>query len=322
MDLLQISGAGGAGVGGAGGSFFNVLGPTAPRNFTFPDADATIARTDAGQTFTGVQIFTGVTGAGITINAGAATTDVQALSATQTFNNAAVTFVHEKHVITDTASAAGSLALQYLGGASGTTNLMSLSKSGALTVSVLTIDGGAGIDFSSSTLYVRRATAAYAFKETADGMLRTTRIRWDDSIFDPGDTSLDRISAGVLGVGTGAVGSFAGSLKLTTLTHVSAEVDLSYSYNTPVTGATITTVTGEQRTIVNPAGTIAALTITTPPSPVEGQIWGAASTQIVTVLTITGTAGATVVAPFTSFAVDGNFRVIYRAAITSWLPAP
>ena len=34
-----------------------VAGPTAARTYTFPDAAATIARTDAGQTFTGVQVM-------------------------------------------------------------------------------------------------------------------------------------------------------------------------------------------------------------------------------------------------------------------------
>lgn len=35
-----------------------IAGPTAARTYTFPDAAATIARTDAGQTFTGVNTFT------------------------------------------------------------------------------------------------------------------------------------------------------------------------------------------------------------------------------------------------------------------------
>ena len=73
-------------------------------------------------------------GAGFSITAGVATSDVNALSTTQTWNAAGVTFTHEKHVITDTASAAGSLALQYLGGASGTTNLLSVSKAGVLSI--------------------------------------------------------------------------------------------------------------------------------------------------------------------------------------------
>lgn len=38
---------------------FSVTGPTVARSYTFPDANATIARTDAAQTFTGTQTFTG-----------------------------------------------------------------------------------------------------------------------------------------------------------------------------------------------------------------------------------------------------------------------
>ncbi|MBS1988714.1 hypothetical protein JST56_07045 [Candidatus Dependentiae bacterium] len=44
--------------GGTGNGFFTVSGPaTSAKTFTFPNANATIARTDAGQTFTGVQTF-------------------------------------------------------------------------------------------------------------------------------------------------------------------------------------------------------------------------------------------------------------------------
>ena len=81
-------------------------------------------------------------GAGPAITAGTATTDVQALSATQTWNASGVAFTGWKFTITDTASAAGSLAMQILGGAAGTTNLISVSKGGAVTAAGL-ITGGA-----------------------------------------------------------------------------------------------------------------------------------------------------------------------------------
>ena len=41
--------------GGTGIAYFTAAGPTVARVYTFPDAAATIARTDAAQTFTGVQ---------------------------------------------------------------------------------------------------------------------------------------------------------------------------------------------------------------------------------------------------------------------------
>ena len=43
--------------GGTGIAYFTAAGPTAARVYTFPDAAATIARTDAAQTFTGIQTF-------------------------------------------------------------------------------------------------------------------------------------------------------------------------------------------------------------------------------------------------------------------------
>lgn len=78
--------------------------------------------------------FCSVAGKGLYLSPGTATTDVQALSATQTWNASGVAFTGLKYTITDTASAAGSLAMQILGGAAGTTNLFSVGKTGIVTV--------------------------------------------------------------------------------------------------------------------------------------------------------------------------------------------
>lgn len=45
--------------GGTNSAFFEVSGPTGLRAYTFPDADAVIARTDASNTFKGAQTFAG-----------------------------------------------------------------------------------------------------------------------------------------------------------------------------------------------------------------------------------------------------------------------
>lgn len=58
---LQSSTPLSAGSGGTGTSYFSVAGPTALRTYTFPDANATIARRDAAQTFSGTQTFSGDT---------------------------------------------------------------------------------------------------------------------------------------------------------------------------------------------------------------------------------------------------------------------
>ena len=55
------------------------------------------------------------------------------LNLTTTWNAGAVTFTGIKFVITDTASASASMAMQLFGGAAGTTNLFSVNSSGAGT---------------------------------------------------------------------------------------------------------------------------------------------------------------------------------------------
>lgn len=53
----HVTGILGSANGGTGSAFFGVAGLSALRSFTFPDAAATIARTDTGQTFTGTNNF-------------------------------------------------------------------------------------------------------------------------------------------------------------------------------------------------------------------------------------------------------------------------
>lgn len=67
-------------------------------------------------------------------------------------------------------------------------------------------------------------------------------------------------------------------------------------YSAPLTGASITVAPGTRQVIVEPAGTIAALTLVMPAAATltEGQRFGFCSTQAITALTITDGAGATV----------------------------
>ena len=102
--------------------------------------------------------------------------------------------------------------------------------------------------------------------------------------------------------------------------HSGAEIDKTYQIYTPLTGATITMNAGQSRAIINPAGLIAALTITLPSSPVDGQVTGFSFTQAVTVLTVNAPGGATVVASPTSAAIDTSLRFLYQASSTSWFP--
>ncbi len=88
----------------------------------------------------------------------------------------------------------------------------------------------------------------------------------------------------------------------------------------PLTGATVAMSAGEAFQIIDPAGTLAALTVTLPPSPVDGQIAGFSTSQELTALTLTAPGGATVAGAPTTLLLGGATRFIYRAANTTWYP--
>lgn len=85
------------------------------------------------------------------IQQGTLTADTPARSDTATWNNAATTFTLWKAVITDTASAAGSLPLQILGGAAGSTTLFSLGKTGLGTFGAAVAFGTGPSKFTSQS---------------------------------------------------------------------------------------------------------------------------------------------------------------------------
>lgn len=112
------------------------------------------------------------------------------ISSAQTWNNAGVAFIGHEYKVTDTASLTTSFHSRWLGGVAGTTVLGSLDPIGRFTV--------ASTLASSSGVVRCQANGASGF-----------------TIGVSNDTNLSRISAGLWGAGTGAAGSFAGSLKLT-----------------------------------------------------------------------------------------------------------
>lgn len=87
-------------------------------------------------------------------------------------------------------------------------------------------------------------------------------------------------------------------------------------YAAPLTGATINAV-GAEQLVVNPAGTIAALTVNFPLLPYDGQEWGFVTTQIITALTLAA-AGKTISAALTAGTANGFARWKYRATGTNW----
>ena len=99
-----------------------------------------------------------------------------------------------------------------------------------------------------------------------------------------------------------------------------------YQYNAPLTGASLTVTAQQRRLILEPAGTIAALTVTLPASTglVDNQLFGLCTTQVVTALTVTAGSGTTVLNAPTALLVPvatgaaSCVEWVYRLANTSW----
>lgn len=82
---------------------------------------------------------------------------------------------------------------------------------------------------------------------------------------------------------------------------------------TPLTGTTVTMAAGVKNLWVNPAGTIAALTIKLPPSPRVGQTVEIGFKQVVTALTIQNSAAGAVASTAGAVGVAQQYRFIGSA---------
>lgn len=97
-------------------------------------------------------------------------------------------------------------------------------------------------------------------------------------------------------------------------------------YSTPLTGTTTTVNTGTRQVIINPAGTIAAHTLTLPAATglIEGQRLGFCTTQVVTALTVNAGSGTTVSNAPTAMLVPvatgaaSCVEWVYVASATTW----
>lgn len=103
------------------------------------------------------------------------------------------------------------------------------------------------------------------------------------------------------------------------VSHATQEIDLSYTYNQPTTGQTVTLASGTQTAIIDPAGTLAALTVTLPTcdSGYNGSLVRFSSSQAVTVLTVNATSGTVVGGP-TSLALGSGSGYLCRGSSTTW----
>lgn len=96
-----------------------------------------------------------------------------------------------------------------------------------------------------------------------------------------------------------------------------------YQYNAPLTGASLTLTAKQRRLILEPAGTIAALTVTFPAATAlqDNQLMGICSTQTVTALTLTAGAGTTITSNPTILTLSTTtaycYEFVYRQLTSS-----
>ena len=88
--------------------------------------------------------------------------------------------------------------------------------------------------------------------------------------------------------------------------------------DTPLTGTTVTVAPGVEMEYVNPAGTIAALTLNMPASPADGQPLTVAFDQVVTALTMAAPASATIKGALTAATLKGFATWRYNKPDNSW----
>lgn len=103
------------------------------------------------------------------------------------------------------------------------------------------------------------------------------------------------------------------------IAHTQQEIDRSYTYNTPTTGQTVTIASGTQTAIINPAGTLATLTVTLPTcdAAYDGSLVRYSSEQVITALTVNATSGSVSGAP-ASLAIGAGNGYICRGTNTTW----
>lgn len=122
------------------------------------------------------------------------------------------------------------------------------------------------------------------------------------------------LTAGTSNSGTAGTIQAVGAFSVTQQT-----IDKSYVVSTPTTGQTVTIASGQKTAVINPAGTLATLTVQLPgcTTAYDGSEARFSSTQIVTALSVTAASGSVADAPG-SLAVGGGNGYICVGSSTTW----
>jgi hypothetical protein len=92
----------------------------------------------------------------------------------------------------------------------------------------------------------------------------------------------------------------------------------AYDYQTPATAFAYTFAAGTQNLVMNPAGTLAAGTITMPATPADGMTIRFSTSQAITALVVAANTGQSIVSAVTTLAAGGGAVYIYRLSNTTW----
>ena len=91
----------------------------------------------------------------------------------------------------------------------------------------------------------------------------------------------------------------------------------SLQYIVPVTTNTVTATAGVERLVCNPAGTLGALTVIFPASPVNGQTFDISISQVISLFTISGGTN-TIDGVFFTSATNSSGGWVYVSSVTTW----
>lgn len=133
--------------------------------------------------------------------------------------------------------------------------------------------------------------------------------------------------SGIIGIINGSIDSYVtpianGELVIdptgTVVTCVPKGASPTYDYFTPLTGAIVQVA--NSNTIINPAGTIAALTVNLPASPTAGSTVNIKFSQVVTALTLGFGTNSAVGTPATASTVGLSIKYFFDTNTSKWFP--
>lgn len=163
---------------------------------------------------------------------------------------------------------------------------------------------GIGLDYTGMTI-PSNWLFGFSFNAAGSGDIYASR-----------DTAIGRNAAGVLEVNNGTSGTFA-ALKVSGLTSSTTRNDTGYGYFQPTTGQTVTLSNTAYNSIIDPAGTLANLTVNLPSTPTDGMMVTFRFSQIITALVVSGN-GHSILGNPTTAALGATLTAIYKVSNTTW----